>query len=54
MKLLASTKCKITEDENGENIPHLQITEVILVHCDIVNNGYQQDSRVRINHLFNY
>ena len=46
MKLLESTKNKITEDKSGENIPHLQITEVVLVHCDIVNNEYQQDSRV--------
>ena len=46
MKLLASTKNKITKDKNGENVPHLEITEVVLVHCDIVNNDYQQDSRV--------
>ena len=46
MKLLGSTKNKIIKDENGENVPHLEITEVILVHCNIVNNDYQQDSRV--------
>ena len=46
MKLLGSTKNKITEDQNGENVPYLEITEVVLVHCNIVNNGYQQDSRV--------
>ena len=46
MKLLGSTKNKITKDKNGENIPHLEITEVVLVHCNIVNNDYQQDSRV--------
>ena len=45
MKLLGSTKSKITR-ENGENVPHLEITEVVLVHCNIVNNDYQQDSRV--------
>ena len=45
MKLLESTKNKIIKDENGENVPHLEITEVILVHCNIVNNDYQQDSR---------
>ena len=33
------------KDKNGENVPHLEITEVILVHCNIVNNDYQQDSR---------
>ena len=46
MKLLGSTENKITKDKNGENVPHLEITEVALVHCDIVNNDYQQDSRV--------
>ena len=45
MKLLGSTKNKITKDKNGENLPHLEITEVVLVHCNIVNNDYQQDSR---------
>ena len=46
MKLLESTKDKITEDKNGENVPHLENTEVVMVHCNIVNNDYQQDSRV--------
>ena len=46
MKLLGSTKNKITKGKNGENVPDLEITEVALVHCDIVNNDYQQDSRV--------
>ena len=46
MKLLGSTDNKITEDENGENVPHLEIMEVVLVHCNIVNNDYPQDSRV--------
>ena len=46
MKLLGSTKSKITKDKNGENVPHLEITKVVLIHCNIVNNGYQQDSRV--------
>ena len=46
MKLLRSTKNKLTKDKNGENVPHIEITEVILVHCNIVNNNYQQDSRV--------
>ena len=45
-KLLGSTENKITKDKNGENVPHLEITEVVLVHCNIVNNDYQQDSRV--------
>ena len=38
MKLIGSTKSKITKDENRENEPHLEITEVVLVHCNIVNN----------------
>ena len=46
MKLLGITKNKITKDKNGENVLHLEITEVVLVHCDIINNDYQQDSRV--------
>ena len=46
MKLLGSTKIEITKNENGENEPHLEITEVVLVHCNIVNNNYQQDLRV--------
>ena len=46
MKLLENTKSKITKDENSENVPHLEITEVVLIHCNIVNNDYQQDSRV--------
>ena len=46
MKLLGGTENKITKDKNGENVSHLEITEVLLVHCNIVNNDYQQDSRV--------
>ena len=46
MKLLGSIENKITKGKNGENVSHLEITEVVLVHCDIVNNDYQQDSRV--------
>ena len=44
MKLLRSTKNKITKDKNGENLPHLEITEVVLVYCNMVNNDYQHDS----------
>ena len=46
IKLLGSTKNKITKDKIGQNVPYLEITEVVLVHCNIVNNHYQQDSRV--------
>ena len=44
MKLLGSTESKITKDKNGENIPHLEIVELVLVHSNLVNNDYQQDS----------
>ena len=43
MKLLGSTESKITKDEN---VPYLEITEVVLMHCNVVNNSYQQNSRV--------
>ena len=46
IKLLGSTKSKITNNENEENVPSLETTEVVLVHCNIVNNNYQQNSRV--------
>ena len=46
MPLLGSTKIKLTEDENEENVPRLEITEVVLIHCIIVNNDYQHNSRV--------
>ena len=46
MKLLGSTENEITKDKNVENLPHLEITEVVLVYCNIVNNDYQQDLRV--------
>ena len=46
MKLFRSTENKITKDKNGEDVSHLEITEVLLVYCNIVNNDYQQDSRL--------
>ena len=46
MKLLGSTDNKITKDKIGENVPHFEITELVLVDCNIVNNDYQQDSVV--------
>ena len=49
MKLLGSTKSKITEDENGENVTHLEITELVLVHFNIINNEYQQESKSSIH-----
>ena len=43
MNLLGITENKITKDKNGENVPHLEITKVVLGHCNIVSNDYQQD-----------
>ena len=43
MKLPGSTKNKITMDENGENASHLEINEVVLVHCNIINSDYQHN-----------
>ena len=50
MKLLGIIESKITEDKNGKNLSHLEVTEVILVHCNIVDNDYQPD--LRILHTF--
>ena len=41
MKLLGSTKSKITEDKNGENMPHLEINEVVLIYSKVVKKNYQ-------------
>ena len=46
MKMLESTVSKITKDKSGENVPHLEIVELVLVHCNLVNNDYQQISRI--------
>ena len=43
--MLGSTKSKTTKDKNGDNVPYLQIREVVLIHCNVVNNSYQQNSR---------
>ena len=52
MKLLGSTENKRTKDKNGENVPHLEITEVVLVDCNMVNNDYQQDKTGAIYFCF--
>ena len=55
MKLLGSTESKITKGRNAENVPHLEITELVLVHCSIVNDDHQQDSRMfQVNHSVVY
>ena len=46
MKLLGSTESKITKDKNDENVPHLEILELVLFHLNLVDNDYQQDSRI--------
>ena len=51
MKLIGSTKNKIVRNKNGENVQHLEITETVLVHCDIVNNDYHEDSRVLYRYI---
>ena len=45
MRLIINTKNIITKDENGKNVSHLEITEVVLVHFNIVNNDYEHDPR---------
>ena len=59
MKILTSSKNNTTKDENGENRPHLEIIEVVLVHCNIVNNDNQKIQEFcihlfQIGHLVNY
>ena len=46
MKLLGSTKSKVTKNGNGGNFPYLEITEVVSGHCNIITNSYQEKSRV--------
>ena len=45
MKLVGSTKSKIPKNKNGENVPRLEITELVLIHCNVVNKNDQQNSR---------
>ena len=46
MKLLGSAENKITKDKNGENVPRLEVVELVLVHFNLANNDYQQYSRI--------
>ena len=46
MKLLGSTESKITKDKNGKNVPNLEVAELVLAHCNLINTDYQQDSRM--------
>ena len=59
MQIFGGTKSKITTDENSENVPQLEITQIVLIHCNFVNNDYQRNSRflytfVQTNNLHNY
>ena len=51
--MLWSTENEITKHKNGENAPHLEITEVLLVYCNIANNDYQQNSKTLYTFLPN-
>ena len=53
MKLVGNTKSKITKDGNGENVPHLEITEAVLIHFNIDNIHYQQNLRVSYTFVSN-
>ena len=53
MKLLGSTENKVAKDKNVKDVPHLEITEVVLVHCDVANNDCQQDSIVLYTYVPN-
>ena len=46
MRVLSCAENKINKDKNGENVPHLEIVEVALVYCNLVNNDYQQHARI--------
>ena len=46
MKLHGSTESKVFKDKNSENVPHLEVVELVLVYCNLANNDYQQDSRI--------
>ena len=48
-----STKSKINKNEKSKNVSNLEITEAVLVHCNIANNDYQQDSRVLYTSVIN-
>ena len=53
IKLLGCTKIKIIKVKNDKNCPHLEITEVVLIHCSIAKNDYQQNSRALYKYVPN-
>ena len=53
MKLLGSTECRITKDMNGENVPDLEVVELVIVPCNIISNNYHRDSRIQYTFVLN-
>ena len=53
MKLVGSTSRKISKNENGESFPYLEVAEVVLIHCNVVNNSYQKNLRVLYTFVLN-
>ena len=53
MKLLGSTESKIIKDKSDENVPHLEIVELVLIHSNLANNYYQQNSRILYTFVLN-
>ena len=53
MKFLGSTKSRIKKDKNGKNVPYLESTKVVLIHCKVANNSYQQNSRAFYTFVLN-
>ena len=53
MKLLGSTKKDVYKDKDGEDVPKLESVEVVLVHCNLVNNSYQKASKVLFTFVTN-
>ena len=53
MKLFGSTKKHVDQDKDGEDIPKLEYVEAVLVHCNLVNNNYQQLSTVLLTFVPN-
>ena len=48
MKLLGSNESKMTKNRNGENVPHLEVVELVLVYCKIINYNHQRDNKQTI------
>ena len=53
MELLGSTEREINKDKNNENVPHLEVVELVVVHCNLINNDYPQDSRILYTFVLN-